>query len=123
MRIYWIALIACSCAASAAVEPQQPSSQPFRVVEAGRCSPEIDGVYLTWADARAVIDRRDKADLACKMREIDLARERDEARSQLTQLAKQTPDGFMARWGLLLGVGVGSTATAVIAALLFGFAR
>ncbi len=122
MRTCWIALIVSSCAARAA-DVQQPSTQPFRAVEAGRCNPEIDGVYLSWADARAVLARREELDLKHELQIITLTQERDDARHQVREIAKAMPDSFMSRWGVLVGIGVGTTATALIAALLFGFAR
>lgn len=118
MTKFLIALTTCSCAASASVDVPQPSSRPFVAIEKGRCSPELDGVFLSWTDAKHFILKRETEKSACKLQTLELERQRDQALFQTSELAKSVPDGFMAKYGVLVGVVVGFS----VASLAFGTA-
>jgi hypothetical protein len=100
-----------------------PSTELFEI-PAGRCTPELDGVYLSWPAARQLLRNTASANVGCAKALALVEAERDvEVAKALAADKRAAQNDWLARWGLPIGVVVGVLAGAGATWAILGVVR
>ncbi len=101
------------CASSRTVPVAYSATMPvdFSEIPADRCSPPLDGLYLSYEGANDLIRAYRKQDTACEMAKIDLTQRAEiaEVRCKECETAKQ-----WSIWAPVIGFILGAATSAAI---------
>lgn len=112
--------LASSCARPSAPAPASVPMQDYEPIAADRCSPALDGVFLSWEAARRGMVREHERETACKLALIDANEARD-----IEAVRRKAAEEREKHAGVLLpvAVGIGGTLVGFVAGLVVSWAR